>query len=166
MRSLSPIEALFEWNEAKECWCGTPTEKANGGVNIGVFTSHGVYPERLVIEHIPAAATFDIAAAPRTFEVWADAGSKKAAKKFDKIMRETMHQSVLPDCNPKPMERFVCIGVGEYHIHESNHIQTFKLWDEMKEYGFATDRIIVRATTNWGANHTCFYRLRLTGAKA
>jgi hypothetical protein len=159
-----PIEALTKWDEATECWCGSP-EWTDGPVNIGVLTNHRIHPERLIIEHVPALSTLDVAAAPRAVEIWADAGSAKKARKFDTKLMDEFHYSAWFNCTSKPKPEFVCIGKGQYDIHHHNYVQTFPISNMVEELGLTTNRMVIRVNSNWGADHTCIYRLRMAGTK-
>jgi SUN domain-containing protein 1/2 len=65
------------------------------------------------------------------------------------------------DCRtPAPAEDWKCLGSFKYNIHASNHLQTFDLAGEPKE---AVRKAMLRVTANWGADHTCLYRVRLHG---
>ena len=159
-----PIEALMKWDEASECWCGSP-EWTDGPVNIGVLTNHQIYPERLIIEHVPALSTLDVAAAPRIVEIWADAGSAKRATELTEILNQRYHSGDLFNCSSQPKQEFVCIGKGEYDIHHHNHVQIIPITWLVEEVGLATNRMVIRVNANWGADHTCIYRLRMAGTK-
>ena len=160
-----PIEALTKWDEATECWCGSP-EWTDGPVNIGILTNHRIHPERLVIEHVPALSTLDVAAAPRDVEMWADAGSAKKARKLDNKLMEEYHHTAWLNCTSKPKPEFVCVGKGQYNIHRDNHVQSFSVSNMIEALGLTTNRMVIRVNTNWGADHTCIYRVRMAGTKA
>ena len=165
-RANPPITALMKWDEATECWCGS-SEVPGGPVNLGIIAYHNFYPDSLVVEHIPPEGTTEISAAPRQIEVWVDTGSKKIAQQYAKIIADKDAISLQPHCGPTPKEGFVCLGTSEYDIHGPNHVQSFKVWDMAELYKLPpSKRVIVRVNSNWGANHTCIYRVRLTGQKA
>ncbi|KAI7529507.1 hypothetical protein KC331_g15183 [Hortaea werneckii] len=159
----SPIEALSKWDEPGECWCAAnSTAKGKGQAQITVHLGEKIYPDKLVIEHIPADGTLHIDAAPRDWEVWLPARDKQHAQEITKILKE---YHIYCEGTP-PSETHVCIADGRYEIHGSNWVQSFPLYgDTLQELGFATDKVTVRVDTNWGADHTCIYRLRLTGER-
>ncbi|KAK5001407.1 hypothetical protein LTR28_012681, partial [Elasticomyces elasticus] len=68
-----PVAALERWDEATDCWCAshaTTPEDRRAKAQIGVLMPRTVYPTKLVVEHVPAMGTLDIAAAPRELELW------------------------------------------------------------------------------------------------
>lgn len=158
-----PISALQGWQEATDCWCAAPTDK--GQAQLAVEMDHKVYPERLVIEHIPHTATINIAAAPRNVEVWAETSSARQAKRMKQAIKESVPAAYWQQCNNEPSDRHVCIGRGQYDIHADNHYQAFEMFADARELGLKIDKAIVRVTTNWGAPWTCLYRVRLNGKR-
>ncbi|KAI7595731.1 hypothetical protein KC316_g329, partial [Hortaea werneckii] len=91
---------------------------------------------------------------------WLPARDKQHAQETTKILKEYhIYCEGVP-----PSDKHVCVANGRYEIHGSNWVQSFPLYgDTLQELGFATDKVTVRVNTNWGADHTCIYRLRLTG---
>ncbi|KAI7278782.1 hypothetical protein KC345_g5752 [Hortaea werneckii] len=159
----SPIEALSKWDEPGECWCAAnSTAKGKGQAQITVHLGEKIWPGGLTIEHIPADGTLHIDAAPRDWEVWLPARDKQHAQETTKILKEEHRISC--SGNPPPSDKHVCVATGRYEIHGINWVQSFPLYgDTLEELGFATDKVTFRVVTNWGADHTCIYRLRLTG---
>lgn len=158
------ITALTHWNEALDCWCATPST-TRGQAQLAVHMTVPISPESITIEHIPAQGTLDIAAAPRTFEVWVHAPH----------VQPPLPENQAPDCTSTdgpPVEGYICIGGGMYDIHgpdgrdddKVNHIQNFQLYAQ-GDIGLVQD-VIFRATGNWGADWTCLYRLRMHGSNA
>ncbi|OTA32461.1 hypothetical protein BTJ68_06247 [Hortaea werneckii EXF-2000] len=157
----SPIEALSKWDEPGECWCAAnSTAKGKGQAQITVHLGEKIWPGWLTIEHMPADGTLHIDAAPRDWELWLPARDKQHAQETTRILREDfIHCTGTP-----PSDKHVCVATGRYDIHGSNWVQSFTLYGErLEELGFATDKVTFRVNTNWGADHTCIYRLRLTG---
>ena len=74
---------------------------------------------------------------------------------------EDITASPLPD-------RFVKISQFTYLGDELNDgVHVHRINDELSSLGYATDHIILRAMSNYGAkDHTCFYRVRLFGKVA
>lgn len=156
-----PSIALRPWTEATDCWCAKTT-KGMGVAQIGVRLASRITPHRLVIEHIPADGTRDIAAAPRAFEVWADVGGAREAARFNNMDLESHDQGNRGEyCGQAPGSSFVCLGGGEYDIHHKNYLQEWYPSFNPQQYNLTTDRVVVRVKTNWGAAHTCIYRLWL-----
>ena len=157
--------ALSKWEEMGDCWCAAESND-RGKAQLAVILGHEVYPDRLIIDHIPAKGTLGIAAAPRDFELWIEAGSVEQAdifrEKITGLLTDYNVQSCMTDTSP-PSRSAICVGQGRYDIHDDNWVQSFQTFVDTRELGLKTNKIFFRATSNWGAPHTCIYRLRLTG---
>ena len=174
---FGPTAALSPWDDMGDCWCAPPSDNPWAGrAQLGVLLPRKIFPTELVIEHIPAGATFDIHSAPKEIELW--------AKIEDDAAREAVGNAVfplLPDdstaVNPNdfsqkladPMRSldhtFVRIGKWKYDIHSSaNNIQTFHVPVDLKYFNAVVNKVAVRSLNNWGlSSYTCFYRLKLHG---
>ncbi|KAJ5457834.1 hypothetical protein N7475_009222 [Penicillium sp. IBT 31633x] len=58
---------------------------------------------------------------------------------------------------------FYRIGKVEYDLHSPDYVQAFKLNTIVDVSTIRVDKVVFRVTSNWGANHTCIYRLKLHG---
>jgi hypothetical protein len=63
-----PVSALTPWEEVGDCWCSA---SRNGTTQLSVLLGRDIVAEELVVEHIPAGASLEPEAAPRTIELWA-----------------------------------------------------------------------------------------------
>lgn len=170
-----PRAALEPWTDEGDCWCAARSTNHRGnphGAILAVILGDRIIPHHIVVEHIVASATMDPGARPKEIEVYAD---------VDADLRDLVRDfsaSHFPDIYPldegadgwnvspaKLPERFVKIGQFVYddlQIHDG--VQVHRLSDELFKLGVATDHVIVRAVSNYGAKtHTCFYRVRLYG---
>lgn len=160
-----PIAALQRWDEATDCWCAAPSTES-GKAAIGIILPFKIYPDKLVVEHMPPHGTLNIAAAPRDFEVWVNTRSEDEAKRIEAATLEVDPRWHWQErCGEKPGKSWVCITANQYNIHGLNHIQTFETAVDSPAIGLAVDNIVVRISSNWGADATCVYRLRMTGEK-
>ncbi|KAK5165607.1 uncharacterized protein LTR77_009136 [Saxophila tyrrhenica] len=156
-----PITALLKWDEATECWCGTPS--SSGYVQIAIMTHTKFYPDRLIIEHIPRAATLAPQAAPKDFEVWIDLGSTEEVKRVRDLYDGDSILNINGPCGDSPGKTWYCVLKNGYDINYSNHVQTKYLAISAAYEKIATNKVLVRATSNHGSDYTCFYRLRMAG---
>jgi len=161
-----PVMAITKWDEMGECWCAAHSEQ-HGKAQIAINLNHRVYPNQVYIEHLPAQGLLGAAAAPRDFEVWADAADAAQADLFRAKITEYYQDFVQKPygCiySTPPSETAVCITQGMYDIHLDNWIQQWNTIINTKEIGFITTKVYFRFTSNWGHNHTCIYRIRLGG---
>ncbi|EAL91301.1 hypothetical protein KXW98_006091 [Aspergillus fumigatus] len=58
---------------------------------------------------------------------------------------------------------FYRVGKWKYDIHGQHHVQEFSLDAIIDQPDIRVDRVAFRVNSNWGANFTCFYRLKLYG---
>ncbi|KAF7169136.1 hypothetical protein CNMCM6106_004127 [Aspergillus hiratsukae] len=58
---------------------------------------------------------------------------------------------------------FYRVGKWKYDINGPHHIQEFSLDAIIDQPDIRVDRVVFRAKSNWGANFTCLYRLKLFG---
>ncbi|KAF3061554.1 putative spindle pole body-associated protein sad1 protein [Daldinia childiae] len=157
--------AVTFWSEEGECFCagkivrGVP-QIANA---IGVLTSRIVIPQHLVVEHILPSSTLDPGAMPKDIEVWAYIEEVTLRDEVRAFSSSHMPIPLAAEATTGP-EGFVKIGHFTYENRDyGDGTQIFKMSSELMRMRAATSHIIVKAVTNYGADHTCFYRLRLYG---
>ncbi|KAK5107617.1 hypothetical protein LTR62_000952 [Meristemomyces frigidus] len=159
-----PIAALQRWEEATECWCAAPSADM-GSAQLTVDMNHMIFPEKLIVEHIPFHGTLNISTAPRELEIWLE------MPKDSPNSIETLRKTVLDyggqseTCGNPPSEKHICVGAGRYQIHTENTVQTIPMFVDTAALGLATRTITVRVSSNWGGPSTCLYRLRMTGTR-
>ncbi|KAK3114009.1 hypothetical protein LTR53_008113 [Teratosphaeriaceae sp. CCFEE 6253] len=160
-----PIAALQRWEEADDCWCAAPSTEM-GKAQLTVRMTHEMYPEWLHIEHIPASGTLDIKTAPRLFEIWAERlpNSPNSAAQLQQSFIESSGVPIQCEGAP-PTPEHICIGHGQYDIHNPKTVQSSRIYGNMDLMGFAIKTATVRVTANWGGHATCLYRVRMTGRR-
>lgn len=158
-----PITALKAWSEAGDSWCAAKSLPIAGKAQIAILTGRPVTPHELVVENAPRDGTLDIASAPRHVELWMDVGTEETVKQVQKAIEVENNSWQELECSQQPAPGFICAAQGAYDIHDDNWIQSMPVLDVFAKYKVKSDRYIVRATNNWGGDHTCFYRLRLKG---
>ncbi|KAI0871910.1 hypothetical protein GGS24DRAFT_37608 [Hypoxylon argillaceum] len=162
-RAQPPLAALSPWSQEGECFCAGLDQKGygEGTNNISVITSRNIIPQHLVVEHILPGATLDPGAIPKEIEVWVyieEVTLRSEVRTFSETnFPNTPKEEVLND-------GFVKIGHFIYENKNSGDgVQVFKISDEMARMNAFTHRVVIRAINNYGADHTCFYRIRLYG---
>ncbi|OAX77851.1 hypothetical protein ACJ72_07846 [Emergomyces africanus] len=58
---------------------------------------------------------------------------------------------------------FFRIGHWQYNIDGGHHIQRFNLDAVIDIPAARAEKVVFRVKSNWGATHTCLYRVRLHG---
>ncbi|KAK4034633.1 hypothetical protein C8A01DRAFT_18580 [Parachaetomium inaequale] len=174
-------QALQRWTDPGHCWCAG-TQGGGGDSNrtipavLAVRLPRFVVPQHILLEHIDPAATTDPLAMPRDVEVWAmfDEHARRErvldwmAAQFPRDMgRGTSGDRDRDAANGKLIdEGWAKIGQFAYeHRPHDEGVYVHQLSRDLVErLGAATDFVMVRAVTNYGAkDHTCFYRVRMYG---
>lgn len=156
-----PATVLLPWTEVTDCWCAAPAQ--DGSAQISMLTAEPLYPDRLILEHIPAGGTRRIANAPRMIEIWADLGSASEAARLQEVMEETIPYPSTKECTKRPSDTHICLARDEYDIHRHNHVQSFPIWTNAESIGLAVTSFTIRIVNNWGGQRTCIYRMRMIG---
>ena len=176
IRGAQPLPhsaALMPWFDEGDCWCAARQLNHRGnphGAALSVLLGHQIVPQHVVIEHILPGATNDPGARPREIEVHArieDVATRERLRDFAATHFPERDPST-EDWNATPADlgpKFVKIGQFVYEgaeLHDGTHVH--RLSSELLAMRAETDQVVVRATSNYGAeNHTCFYRVRLYG---
>ncbi|KAI9821742.1 MAG: hypothetical protein M1827_002323 [Pycnora praestabilis] len=164
-RALGPLGALNGWEDVGDCWC-TPSQ--DGKAQLTVLSPRTIFPTEITIEHMPNAATLDIAAAPQEMELWAQIDDQDVRQQVDQAQAFILgpDAALNPDVPWALGKKYVRIAKWIYDIHGHNHIQTFQVDVNMKMLGAKTNKLAVRALTNWGTGgYTCLYRVRVFGTE-
>jgi hypothetical protein len=154
-QSHPPSEALRAWEEVGDCWCAAAGQ---GYAQLVVMMREMVYPTEVVIEHAPSDTSPSPGTAPKDLEIWADFSHLSPEEFVDAGLDKLSHDAILP-------RSFARIGKMVYKAGEGvPSAQTFTLNINQDHKTYATQKIVFRAISNYGAEHTCFYRVRLHGA--
>jgi hypothetical protein len=156
--------ALTHWEGPGHCWCAGKRNSNDSAepADISVMLSRPVIPENVVIEHVDPSATLDPESMPRDIEVWALIEEHERHEHAYDLMIVQFPNT--PHTHPLLRKGFVKIGEFTYeHSGSGDGVYVYKISDELHNISAATEQVIIRAVTNYGADHTCFYRVRLYG---
>lgn len=160
------VAALTTWEDAGQCWCAGNRfeDPETHPADINIRLAHAIVPENVVMEHIDPAATLDPKAMPKDVEVWAIVDEHSRRKHAWDFMFAQWPDT--PKAHPLMLKGFLKIGQFTYeHNRATNGVHVYKISDELARLGITTDLVLIRATSNYGADHTCFYRVRLYGSE-
>ncbi|KIO17931.1 hypothetical protein M407DRAFT_32397, partial [Tulasnella calospora MUT 4182] len=164
VRGRPPVTALVPDNSVGNCW-----PFAGSKAQLGIRLSRVVHLTHITIDHPARELLIDPESAPRKFHVWVAIEGQdniQRAEIFtnqqDEIRRDTSSSALTKPFGPWNL---LHVGTFEYNINDSATAQTFELPAEYRSLGLDTGAIVVDFGTNWGADHTCVYRVRAHGAR-
>ncbi|KAI0392977.1 hypothetical protein F5Y17DRAFT_330844 [Xylariaceae sp. FL0594] len=162
-KALPPMAAITPWSQEGECFCAGADVKGFGAGtnNITVTMSRDIVPQHLVVEHILPGATLDPGAMPKDIEIWAYYEELNLRREV-----QALSETYFPDTPKEVVLSDGWVKIGEFTYEKrltGDGVQVFKLSDELARMQAYTNRVTIRALNNYGADHTCFYRLKLYG---
>ena len=156
-----PESALTRWDEHGDCWCSPLNNEDGAWPTLGVIMGNNIYPDQVIIEHIPTTASLEPGSTPQEMELWAFIEDRATREKIESRSMEFFQEGKHPEGMTK-------IGTWTYDIESTNHIQSFPLQIDLTMFGDRayTNNLMVRVKSNWGANrvsYACLYRVRVNG---
>jgi hypothetical protein len=158
-----PIVALYGWEEPLDCWCASNKSDPEtlGNAQFGVTIATHVYPTDITVEHIPRTAVPSVRSAPKDIELWMNIPNTTL---YDSVKEES--EVVLGPTPPRGTamgKSWLRIGTWRYTPYGVNHVLNFPLQIDLEQMKVPGKEFMIRATTNWDAAFTCFYRIRMGG---
>lgn len=173
-QSRPPVEALKPWAEHGDCWCAASTKQPNDPADVemdgnegrytqlGVYLSHDIFPDEIVIEHLPLETTPSPNSAPKDIEIWGEF-SHLPPLDFSALMM-----------GPHPIKELqwhppmALLGRFRYDAvaneKEGKYLQTFRLdVNQGNRDEHWVKKLVLRVNSNWGGDNTCLYRVRVHG---
>jgi Sad1 / UNC-like C-terminal len=159
-----PEFALSRWEEHGECWCSPLNSNEGLWPTLGVIVSNDIYPDQVVVEHIPMTASLEPGSAPKEMELWVYIEDPVTRAAIESRTMDFFHTE-------KDPRNLVQIGSWTYDTESMQDIQSFPLQIDLKmfEGRSYTNNLVVRVTSNWGGdrvNYACLYRVRVNGKVA
>lgn len=164
-----PVVALHHERSAGHCW---PFAGTSG--QLGVALASPVRVDSITIDHIPQELAMDMRTTPRECEVWSivegddNLARLKAmyeANPDPESPKDTLYRKSLPAL-PRG-QQYVRIASFTYDARRvGESVQTFPVFDYIRESGIDFGVTILRVKSNWGpAPYTCLYRFRVHGER-
>lgn len=155
-----PTSAISKWDEHGDCWCSELNSTAGVWPTLGVILGNKIYPDRVVIEHIPTTASLEPGSAPKDMELWAFIPDRRSREAIERDSQDFF------DSAPDPLG-LVQIGAWTYDTETMSNVQAFPLQVKMgRGARVSTNNLQVRVKSNWGGeriNYACLYRVRVNG---
>lgn len=172
-QSRPPIEALKPWSEVGDCWCAASARNINdpagqtmdgkGGryTQLGIMLGHDLFPDEVVIEHLPLKTTPSSNSAPKDIEVWGDFSHLNQIE-FAALQ---MGPHALKEVEWYP--QLGLLGRLKYDAvanEDGKYVQIFRLeFNQGNKDEFWMQKVVFRINSNWGGENTCLYRVRVHG---
>lgn len=172
-QSHPPIEALKPWGELGDCWCAASIRKATDSVDqpmngkegryvqLGIQLNHDIFPDEVVIEHLPILTSPSPGAAPKDIELWGDFSH------LDQLEFAALTNNAHPIEEIEWYPQLALLGRFRYDAPANEHgkyIQIFRLeYNQDNKDEYWTKKVALRIKSNWGGDNTCLYRVRVHG---
>jgi hypothetical protein len=161
-----PEVALQRWQEHGDCWCSPSRDPDGFGPSLAVIMANQIYPDQIIVEHIPPSGSLEPGAAPKDMELLAYIEDQETYHTIKRRSDDIFYEEALED-EPQPFG-FVRIATWTYDAQSMSNIQSFPPQIDLGAIkGLShTNRLIVRSKNNWGegeVDFTCLYRIRVNG---
>jgi hypothetical protein len=175
--SPPPIEALNPWTEPGDCWCAAlkPHQQTDlatglpGTIQLGILLSHEIFPDEILIEHLPLKTTPYPGTLPRDVEIWGDFSH------LDQLAFAALLMGPHALTQVEWYPQLGLLGSVRYdpaaNLQDGNFVQRFKLeYNQGYEGEFSVRKLVVRIKSTWGKGDVaetgaamCLYRVRVHG---
>lgn len=160
-----PDNILDEDLRSASCW-SFPGDRGQVGIKVPEL----IFPTHVTIDHIPREIAADIRQAPRNIIVWGLLEGKGNEQRYMEALEafQTSPLNAIGDAPPSPItstSRFVPLVAFDYNIAADFHIQTFSVDTLIVTSGVYFGVFVVEIRSNWGAESTRLYRVRIHGSE-
>ena len=148
--------ALTNDSRAESCW-RLPSRSGQ----LAIVLHSPIHPTAVTIDHIAIDIATDIGQAPRKMVLWGIVDgphNRQAISRSKRVTRST------PGGPPLAAHYlFQQLVVFEYSITRSSPVQTFPISSDYANAKIDFGIVVLEIVSNWGADHTCLYRVRVHG---
>jgi Sad1 / UNC-like C-terminal len=165
-RTNPPTIALDPDINVGSCW-----EIPGSAGHLGISLVEDANISAITLDHCPAplASLAQMQQAPRGLVVWGlltlpvDMLSVNNQPFPPRLCNSTcFHPAITnPTTSASPSDYFVQLAEASYNVSAPFHIQTFPVDEYLRGTSFRT--LVLQIISNWGANTTCLYRVRVHG---
>lgn len=169
-----PVTALHHETHGGYCW---PFAGRQG--QLGVSLAAPVIIDEVTIDHIAKEIALDIRSAPRYVEVWGMVEGEENVRKYEELVNEREREQEARTRNGESENTteeypitlphnppYIRIANFTYDVDSPKNIQTFPVFEEIKEKKMDFGIVVLRVLDNWGRDEfTCLYRFRVHGTR-
>lgn len=158
--TLSSDSVLSDDFRLNGCW-----NMGSSQGQIGIVLYEPIRPTHITIDHIPSSLSPDIGQAPRAMILWGVIDRAVKREQYAQLLGWTPIAAIQNRSEPSLTGgfNFVPLGGFEYDVHGDFHVQTFPVFQTVVESGIDIGIMVLEVVSNWGADVTCLYRVRIHG---